>query len=632
MNPDVVPPSKRRKTNITQLYIAHVDGDRSQRVVIDLDETTSEGHIHYPEPGYISGATPPAEIDPECALLVGEQNNTTHNRESTERESSLLPIPTPSAPIGGCSVFLPKAFETVLQKIRLAFHAKNSTSRPSYHRWICAPGDPNPITPPVRENKLMPIVPAEDVFLGYNGPHVAPTWRLRDVYGKIKKIVIVDDIPTLVATAYCDPGYSGFSGMLSKLKADYSGIRRLDISWCMAGLSSKKQIESIPQHDAGGSRTSLSSTCGNQAEATAEELEDFDGLPSDSEISEWSCVAKGLGVFCSGPLDSSSDQNALQQIHIQTSLQSKSDAPSNFCVSPSPSRGNELPQGSQDLNTTSRKTQVTNSVSGDTFPSVGTPQPCLMNSSIQTVSGTSDDHNRNALQSCPNSGNGHSKDRPVTCDDVVGSRSIYAPSDHTITTQNKSAQSSESRKQSLGPMLHNTLSQKSSTQNVSSSDACHANESLQPNKGLSSATIDSYLRLFHQPPYHIVDPHYFDVKDPCKMQHKPLPRLPSLSQNGCKILAPVLHSDKHWTLLVLDLWSNTYDHFDSLGQAEYLDDVKELVKEFLAGVKNRIPEACEHNFPSDMQDRPKMWDGAVRPLVSIFQRSHILLLSSVDLP
>jgi hypothetical protein len=102
------------------------------------------------------------------------------------------------------------------------------------------------------------------------------------------------------------------------------------------------------------------------------------------------------------------------------------------------------------------------------------------------------------------------------------------------------------------------------------------------------------------------------------MQRKTLPRLPSSSQNNCKILAPVLHGDKHWTLLVLDLWSNTYDHFDSLGKGEYLDDVKQVVKEFLAGVKNRIPEACEYNFPSDMEDRPNMWEGTVRPLVSLF--------------
>jgi hypothetical protein len=609
-----VPPAKKRKTNISQLYVAEVDGDHSQRGYVALDE-----------PGHVSRVTPTAEIGPECALQVDENNNATQSRESTE--STLFPLLTSSVPIGGCSVFEPKTFEVVLQNMRLAFHAKNSSTRPSCHRWIRAPGDPNPNTPPVRENKLRPGAQVDNVFLGYNGPHVAPTWRLRDVYGQIKKIVIVDDIPNLVATAYCDPGYRDFSGMASKLATDYSGIRRIDISWCMAGVGRMKQIESFPQPDAGGLRTSPSLACAYQGEAAArdheepqnvEELEDFDGIPSDSEISERGRVAQVTTVFCSAPLGSSSDQSALQQMHTRMSPQSRIDAPSTFCGSPSRSLGNELRHGSRDLDETSRRTQDAVPVSEDAFPNLGSPQPDLMNSSIQALAGAGDDHDRNDLQSCPDLHHGLAKDKPMVWNEAVGSRTTCALSNHIMVTQNKTTHSSEPRDQSLGLMLHNTLSEKGSTQSVSSGDAHCAIESLQPTKWLSSATINNYLRLFHQPPYHIVDPHYFDVKDPCRVQRKTLPRLPNSSQDGCKILAPVLHGDKHWTLLVLDLWSNTYDHFDSLGKAEYLDDVKQVTKEFLAGVKNRIPEACENNFPSDIEDRPNMWEGTVHPLVSLF--------------
>jgi hypothetical protein len=613
METHVVPPAKKRKTNLSQLYVSETDGDHSQGVYVGLDE-----------PGHVNRVTPTAEIGPECALQVDENNNATHSRESTE--SPLFPILTPSVPIGGCSVSEPKTFEVVLQNMRLAFHAKNSATRPSCHRWIRVPGDPNPNTPPVRENKLRPGAQVDNVFLGYNGPHVSPTWRLRDVYGQIKKIVIVDDIPNLVATAYCDPGYRDFPGMVSKLAADYSGIRRVDISWCMAGVSRMKPIESFPQPDAGELRTSLSFTCGYQDEATAEdheepqnveELEDFDGLPSDSEILERSRVAQVSTVFCSGPLGSSLDQGALRQMHTRTSLQSRVDAPSTFSGSPSRSLGNELRHGSRDLDETLRKTQDAVPLSEGAFPNVGTSQPDLMNSTMQALAG-SDDHDRNALQSCPDSRNGLAKAKPMVCDEVVGSRTTCALSSHIMITQNKTTNSSDPQEQSLGPMLHNTLSEKGSTQIVSSGNAYCAVESLHPTKWLSSGIINIYLRLFHQPPYHIVDSHYFDAKDPCRMQRKTLPRLPSSLQDGCKILAPVLHGDKHWTLLVLDLWSNTYDHFDSLGKAEYLDDVKQVVKEFLAGVKDRIREACENNFPSDIEDRPNMWEGTVRPLVSLF--------------
>jgi hypothetical protein len=478
MKTHVVPSAKKRKTNISQLYVAEVDGDHSQRAYVGLVETMSEEHIHQPEPRYVSHAAPTAEIGPECTLQVDEHNNATHSRESTE--STLFPILTPSVPIGGCSVFEPKTFEVVLQKMRLAFHAKNSTTRPSCHRWIRAPGDPNPNTPPIRENRVRPGAQVDNVFLGCNGPRVAPAWRLRDVYGQIKKIVIVDDIPNLVATAYCDPGYKDFSGMASKLAADYSGIRRLDISWCMAGVSRRKRIESFPQPDAGGSRTSLSSTCGHQEEATAEdheepqnveELEDFDGLPSDSEISERSRVAQVTTVFCSGPLGSSSDQSALQQVHTRTNLQSRIDAPSTFCGSPSRSLSNDLPHGSRDLDETSRKTQDADLLSEGTFPNVGTLQPHLMNSSIQALAGTNDDHDENGLQSCPDSGHGLTKDMPRVCNDVVGSRTTCALSNHIMITQNKTTNSLESREQSLAPMLQDALSDKGSTQSVLSGDA-----------------------------------------------------------------------------------------------------------------------------------------------------------------
>jgi hypothetical protein len=305
-------------------------------------------------------------------------------------------------------------------------------------------------------------------------------------------------------------------------------------------------------------------------------------------------------------------------MHTRTSLQSRTDAPSTFCGSPSRSLGNELRHGSRDLHETSRKTQDAVPLSEGAFSILGTPQPDLMNSSIQALAGASDDHDGNALQSCPDSRRGLAKDKLMVCNEVVESRSTSALSNHIMETQNKTTHTSEPREQSVGPMLHNTLSERGSTQSVSSGDAYGAIESLQSSKWLSSATIDNYLRLFHQAPYHIVDPHYFDTKDPCRMRRKTLPHLPCSSQDGCKILAPVLHGNKHWTLLVLDLWSNAYDHFDSLCKAEYLDNVEQVVKEFLAGVKNRIPEACENNFPSDIENRPNMWEGTVRPLVSLF--------------
>jgi hypothetical protein len=488
--------------------------------------------------------------------------------------------------------------------------------------------------------KQRPTTQVDDIFLGYNGPHVEPTWRLRDVYGQIKKIVIVDDIPNLVATAYCDPGYKDFSGMVSKLVSDYSGIRRLDITWCMAGVDHGTRVESLPQPDAGGSRMSISSACEYQEQAitedheelrNVEELEDFDGLPSDAEISEISRVAQVTTVSCSEPLDSSSDQSALQRMHTQKNLQSRSDAPNPFRGSPSRSLANELSHGSGELDETSRMTQDTNVLSEGLSPNVAIHHPDLMNASLQALAGTSH-HERHALESFPDSATGLIKDKSVVGNDVVEPCASCEPSNHDVIMQNETAHSSTSREDSQVPIPLDTPSRKHPTPIVSSSDARGTFESLQPAKWLTSTALNNILRLFHQPPYHILDPHYCDTKDPCRMRYKPLPCLPSPSQDGCKILAPVLHGDNHWTLLVLDLWSNTYDHFDSLGKAEYLDDAKQVVKEFLAGVKNRIREACEHNFPNDIEDRPNMWEGTVRPLVSLSSWPYRALLSSVDLP
>lgn len=184
------------------------------------------------------------------------------------------------------------------------------------------------------------------------------------------------------------------------------------------------------------------------------------------------------------------------------------------------------------------ETQDAIPLSEGSFPNVGTPQPDLMNCAIRALAGIGD-HDRNALQSCHDSRHGLVKDNPMVCSEVVESCTTCGLSNHIMITQNKTTDSSEPQEQSLGLMLHNTLSGKGSTQRVSSRDGYCAIESLQPTKWLSSTIINYYLRLFHQPPYHIIEPQYFDAKDPCRMQRKTFPRLLNSSQDGCKILAPV---------------------------------------------------------------------------------------------
>lgn len=77
METHVVPPAKKRKTNILQLYVAEVDRDHSQGVCVGLDE-----------PGHVIRVTPTAEVGPECALQVNENNNAKHIAENLQNPPS----------------------------------------------------------------------------------------------------------------------------------------------------------------------------------------------------------------------------------------------------------------------------------------------------------------------------------------------------------------------------------------------------------------------------------------------------------------------------------------------------------------------------------------------------------------
>jgi hypothetical protein len=129
----------------------------------------------------------------------------------------------------------PRNFSEVVQRMRSAYVAYHSTTEPKWQRWIIDPSNSN--GPPIREKKARRHDTRSGVvYIEHDGPNFSPTWHYRTTHGLDKKICTVNDIPNLVAAAYCDPRYTNEKQLFSTLTNDYSGVREQDIRFCLAGI------------------------------------------------------------------------------------------------------------------------------------------------------------------------------------------------------------------------------------------------------------------------------------------------------------------------------------------------------------------------------------------------------------
>ncbi len=155
----------------------------------------------------------------------------------------------------------PRSFSKIVQQMRSSFIAKRAASEPKAARWVTDPS--NPHGPPIREKSR---IRNGRVYREENGPNMPSAWRVCDLNGD-KRICTVEDIPNVVAKAYCSPKYTNKMQMISTLVQDYNGIRKEDIRWCLAGVSTKrsstKKNSVAPQPDENEAPLPLVSTQGD---------------------------------------------------------------------------------------------------------------------------------------------------------------------------------------------------------------------------------------------------------------------------------------------------------------------------------------------------------------------------------